>query len=172
MSLFANRHLRTSLLVAPILAVVSYAAADYYVSERPAAAIRGGSYPLREASSCRYASGFCQLENGDVELGVRARRLDSTQVELTLVSEQPLDQALVAVGTGDEFGAPVSFRDDRVHLTLPRPTSSRLRWAVSIRGSTFYAETAATFVDEETLLPQGEGSARARSERGLVPTAE
>ncbi|MEO1479737.1 MAG: hypothetical protein AAFV01_14285, partial [Bacteroidota bacterium] len=37
-------------------------------SEKPHEAVDGQAYPLRVMSNCRYPSGECELENGDVRV--------------------------------------------------------------------------------------------------------
>jgi hypothetical protein len=154
LKLLQNRHVKVAMVVAPLLGVAAYMAMDYHLSEKPAAAVPGRSYPLAEASSCRYPSGYCTLENGDVKLKIRSKRIDETQVELTLSSALPLDSALVSAGTGGEFELPSSFSgaERRAVLALGQPAGSRLRWGFSIAGTTYYAETSAAFVDRQTIV--------------------
>ena len=59
-----------ALLVAPVLALIAYFAVDAVVAEKPEKALAGSSYPLVAKSNCRYASGRCSLENGDVQLEI------------------------------------------------------------------------------------------------------
>jgi len=62
MSVLKNKHLVIAMLVAPVLAVLSYFALDVLVGERPKPAEEGQSYPLVEKPDCRYASGHCGLK--------------------------------------------------------------------------------------------------------------
>jgi len=65
MSFFKNKHVITAMIVAPILAIVSYYAVDLMVKEQPKAAVEGQAYKLIAKSNCRYSSGACDLVNGD-----------------------------------------------------------------------------------------------------------
>jgi hypothetical protein len=157
LKLLNNRHFRIALFVSPVLAILSYFAVDRVVSEDPNAAVAGQSYPLAAKANCRYPSGVCGLENGDVKLLVRAKRLSSAEVELSLSSELPITSALVSFGSGDDFSLPVAFfgrRDLTVRLNLSDPQQDILRWAVTISGATYFAETPALFVDNKTGFSQ------------------
>ena len=157
MSMFENRHVKTAMIVAPLLGVATYLAVDQRLSEKPRAAVPGHSYPLAEAPSCRYESGICRLKNGDIELRVFAKRLGPSQVELELVSDLPVEHALVSVGRGDGFAPPLSLEGQahrRARIELEDPEQDRLRWAFTIARVNYYAETSALFVDRKTVVSQ------------------
>jgi len=153
--LLKNRHFKTALFVSPVLALVSYVAVDHLVSERPAPAVSGRSYPLAEKPNCRYASGMCVLENGDVEIMIRAQRLSSGEVELSVSSPLPISSALVSAGSGETFSRPIALAgqgDLTARLKLSEPRKDTLRWAVTVLGAVYFAETPAVFVDREEAL--------------------
>lgn len=161
MQFLKNKHLVLAMFVAPILAIIAYFAVDYAVSERPQAALPGMSYKLAAKSDCRYQSGSCTLENGDIEVQLHAQRLDDNQVGLTLRSNTPIQNALISSVAEGVESAPASItkKPDAtdtwyVMLSLDKPAQSTLRLVLNIAGSMYYAETAAVFVDYETSFPR------------------
>jgi hypothetical protein len=61
---FKNKHVITSMIVAPILAIISYFTVDYYVAEVPHKAKQGQSYKMLVKPNCRWASGACVIDCG------------------------------------------------------------------------------------------------------------
>jgi hypothetical protein len=146
-----------ALLVAPILAVLAYYALGALVGEQPQPAEEGQSYPLVEKPSCRYASGRCELENGDFELMLVPDGQNASRITLNLTSVFPLDGAMIALVDGsDDDAAPTPMRalgDDGLEWTLdlaqPDPERHRLRLVVSSGGSLYYGDVATAFTGEE-----------------------
>jgi hypothetical protein len=160
--LLQNRHFKAALLVSPVLAVISYVAVDHVVSEKPSAAVPGQSYRLAQKSNCRYPSGMCALSNGDVEILIRAQRRNPTEVELSVSAGLPIDQVFVSWGHGERFSPPIAMAgsmEPTARVTLSEPGLDSLRWAVTIRGATYFAETPAVFVDHETPFPRDDVAA-------------
>ncbi len=93
MSFFTNKHVVIALLVAPVLAVISYVVVDRIVSPEAITAKTGESFPMVTRSNCRYASGKCGLVNGDFEVNLALQAYDNNQVQtyLFVTSEFPLD---------------------------------------------------------------------------------
>lgn len=157
MPVFKNKHLIIALLVAPLLAIISWFAVDYMVAERPQAAKSGGYYPLVAKSNCRYQSGACTLKNGDIELNFMAKRINDSTVELTLQTHNPATEVLVSFSEADESPTPLMMSTDldnadRWHAKIPvgNTENSAFRIAASIGSAGYYAETSALFVDYET----------------------
>lgn len=161
MDFLKNKHLILAMFVAPLLAVFAYFAVDQVVSEEPHTAVAGSSYKLAAKSNCRYKSGLCTLENGDVEVNLRVEIIDNSRATVFLSSVLPLQNALV------------SFVDDPGYETVsPEPTpmlasleqadvwsasfdkvpsdNSILRLALSISDTLYYAETTTIFIEYET----------------------
>lgn len=86
-----------AMLVAPILAVIAYFATDMMVGEKPHAAKPGELYKLLASSNCRYESGKCTLNNGEIRADVRAARKPDGGWTFTLESNQNLDMAAIAI---------------------------------------------------------------------------
>ncbi len=161
-----NKHVVLSMLIAPILAIVTYIATDEIVSDPPIAADKSASYPLAAKSNCRYESGRCTLVNGDVELNLRAEILNETHVVLTADVSLDLDNLMLSIGLADADILPrlmgIASKDKkRWELTVPTEdmlsvdkTLDNLvvRVVAQAQGSAFYAETSAKFLKYETIF--------------------
>jgi len=153
MSVFKSKHVVIAMLVAPVLAILGYFALDTLVGEKPKPAMEGQSYPLAEKPNCRYASGRCELKNGDFELQLGARALGGDRVTLTLRSVVPLEGVMVAlVESTDGDAPPVPMEplgQDGLtwSLNMPRPEAERhrLRLAASSGGSIYFGDAATDF---------------------------
>ena len=96
MQILKNKHLILAMFVAPVLAIIAYFSVDSIVSEKPQAALQGSSYKLAAKSNCRYQSGNCTLKNGDIEVQIRARRIAGKEIELSMFSELPVQNAIIS----------------------------------------------------------------------------
>ena len=165
MHFLKNKHLIMAMFIAPMLAVIAYFAVDTVVSEEPHAALEGASYQLVAKSNCRYKSGLCTLENGDVEVKVRLEVIDGDQAKVFLDSVLPVQHAVISftddVAYEKTSSEPVQLRLLReVDNEQPNlwsgiiyevPTSnSVMRLVVSISDTLYYAETVSVFIDYET----------------------
>lgn len=157
MSILKNKHLILAMFVAPVLAIISYFSVDYMVSEKPKVAQQGDTYKLAAKSNCRYKSGACTLRNGDVEVSIRAHRIDTKEVRLTMYSDLPVQHAVISYVTSNFESEPVQMQvasaasqDRTITLQLDDPEKSIFRLALNIAEVTYYAETTAVFVDYET----------------------
>lgn len=175
MGFLKNKHLILAMFIAPLLAVIAYFAVDQVVSEKPQAAIEGASYKLVAKSNCRYKSGICTLENGDIEVKLRVEIIDNSRAEVFLSSEIPVQSALISFV--DDLGyetisrEPINFEpinhEPRLMVASMEypdtwsavidsvPTEkSILRLALRISDTLYYAETTAIFIEYETSFPR------------------
>lgn len=171
MGFLKNKHLILAMFIAPLLAVIAYFAVDQVVSEKPHAAVDGGSYKLVAKSNCRYKSGICTLENGDIEVKLRVAIIDNSRAEVFLSSELPVQSALVSFvddlgyeTISDESINPesINHKPNLMVTSVEDPgiwsavidsvptEKSTLRLALRISDTLYYAETAATFIEYET----------------------
>lgn len=157
MNLLKNKHLIAAMFVAPVLAIIAYFAVDHVVSEKPHTLQQGKSYQLAARPNCRYQSGECTLENGDVEVSVRVQRLSDTEIQLVLSSSLPAQNVLAALYDGDRGEEPVVMRRDQAEtdiwtasFALVDPAKSQLRLVLDLAGAVFFAETPAVFIDYDT----------------------
>jgi len=102
MQFFKNKHLIMAMFITPVLAIIAYYSVDYFVSEKPHAAVQGNSYKLAAKSNCRYKSGVCTLENGDIEVKLHVDTLNNNQLSLNLNSLTPIQTAVVSLITEKE----------------------------------------------------------------------
>lgn len=160
MKVLSNKHVIIAMIVAPILAVLAYLATDSVVSEKPSAAKTGESYPLAARSNCRYQSGKCSLFNGDVELVIRAERIDESYVVLRLQASHAISQALIAIGEADKMPMPQQMNAKTnaegeaellVSFDMPKPEQKQIQLAVTIERTHYYAEVETIFIDFETI---------------------
>ena len=159
--LLKNKHLILAMFITPVLAILAYFATDYMVSEKPQLAQQGEAYKLAANSNCRYQSGVCTLRNGDIEVSVRAKRIDNNQLELTVNSELEIQSALVLFINDKENrkSEPIVMRAEsenswKIKLKQKQDENT-LRLALGIDGSLYYAETSAVFIDYKTSFSQG-----------------
>jgi hypothetical protein len=153
MRFLKNKHVVVAMLVAPVLAILGYFTLDALVGEKPKPALVGQSYPLAEKPNCRYASGLCELKNGEFELRLGTRTLGADRVALTLQSVVPLEGVMVALiedAGGDAPPAPMEpLGPDGLawSLEMPRPDAERhrLRLAASSGGVLYYGDAATEF---------------------------
>ncbi|MFT5593069.1 MAG: hypothetical protein ACI8SR_001437 [Oceanicoccus sp.] len=156
--MFKNKHVVVSLIVAPILAIISYFAIDSIVSETPHAAKPGERVALIEKSNCRYPSGRCDLKNGEFEVHVEAKWTSDVQVSLTLESKYPLDGIIAAhVSDKAENMPPINMRqlDDTgmkwsLNLINPNLKIDRLQLATSANRTLYYGDASLAFINYET----------------------
>ena len=154
-----------AMFIAPALAIIAYFAVDHVVSEVPHAAVQGSSYKLAAKSNCRYKSGMCTLENGDIEVKLRAEYLGDDYVKIILTSAVPVTSSLIS------FVSQVNIVDER-EVTAPEPvpmvssSDQGIEWtvnvdrfiidrdimrlALNIADVLYYAETTTVFFDYET----------------------
>jgi len=153
MNILKNKHLLIASLVAPLLALMSYFAIDFFVGESPHPAEEGRSYQLVGKSNCRYESGKCDLQNGDFRLSLSPQWGRNGQMLLTLTSEFPLDGVVISrvAGATDEH-PPEQMRaisDDGLSWSLnvdnPDPVKDRLRLVASSNQSFWYGDVAMKF---------------------------
>ncbi len=158
--MFTNKHVVTALIVAPILAVLSYFAIGYWVAEPPQKVEVGGNYKLAEKPNCRYTSGVCELKNGDFEVRILPQELSDGAIRLSLTSTQPLDGAKIALVEQDNENntKPMNWQsidDDRQQWQVDiRPSSieQQLQLVFSFNEALFFGETQLTFIEYETTF--------------------
>lgn len=151
--MFGNKHIAIALLVAPMLAIIAWFAVDYFVAERPHAAVPGGSYPLVAKPNCRRPSEGCELANSDLTVTLAVPEFDAAAAKIDLTSTFPLERAAIGIAnTSAVEGAPdilsptestrLSWRGS---VSGPIDRDSTLRVLVWASGASFYAEVPVTF---------------------------
>lgn len=156
-----NKHMMVAMIVAPILAIISYFATDYIVSDEPVVAADGQSYALLPRSNCRYQSGQCTLRNGDLEIMLRLTKDPQGRHALEAKSTHELEGLKVAISKANQGAAPTGLQrldKDGLHWALALPAKpeadTELRLATLVDGTTFYASTETTFFEYDTVFPR------------------
>lgn len=160
--MFKNKHMTTAMIVAPLLAIISYFATDYIVSDIPVSANQGETYSMVARSNCRYQSGQCTFRNGDLEVKFQLVQDEMGQNVLKAQSSHPLQGAQIAL-VGAE-------NNDVQPVRLSQSDDSGERWLVPIQGSvddkkelrvamlanatTFYGSSETTFFTYDTVFPR------------------
>ncbi len=160
---FKNKHVIIAMIVAPILAVISYYMVDQVVKERPHTAIKGNSYPLHAKSNCRYTSGECDLVNESFKVKLIVEKQSQEHI-LKLISSHPIEGVKVGFSASSTQAESVveAVNPSSMHasndkyldwsITLPNKPNpdTKLIIAMSVNGVRYYAETRMTFSDYKT----------------------
>lgn len=161
--MFKNKHITTAMIVAPLLAVISYFATDYIVSDIPQAVSEGDTYALVARSNCRYASGVCTLRNGDVEVKLKLDQDGAGNTVLRAHSNLPLLGAQVALVNNKDTGLPTSLtktgdREWQLDMKSSHDDTlmaiSEIRIAMVSEENTFYGSTSTEFFRYDTVFPR------------------
>ena len=156
MSFFKNKHVITAMIVAPILAIISYYLVDMMVKEQPRKAQAGQSYKLVAQSNCRFSSGACDLENGNFKSTITIATTDGKQT-LLLNTNKSLQQAIVGFVTGDgqETGPYELTASDSsnkkwfTEFSIAADAETTLRIALSANDAHYFSETRMAFTTYE-----------------------
>ena len=145
-----------AMLVAPVLALLSYFAVDHYVSEKPHQAKAGKSYKMIERPNCRYTSGKCDLENGGFEVGLKVEMLQENKMLLKLDSNFALDGAKIAIlQTQNSDPIPVEMQPRNnnktweIKINQPASEESRIHLVMAIGESYYFADTSTKFFRDD-----------------------
>lgn len=158
MSFFKNKHVIASFIVAPILALISFFAVDHYVSERPHQAVEGQTYTFLAKSNCRWASGQCDLENGNLELSLMGdvHQYGNNHISLSankaidninyaIVSDKGVNSSPMAMDNINSDG--LSWRSQLVSVDK----TDYMQLVISTGGSQFFAEIPLVFIYKEPV---------------------
>ncbi len=144
------------MIVAPILAILSYFAVDYYVAEVPHKAKSGQLYKMLAKSNCRWESGHCDLVNGELKLLVTSSSQQYGRNYFRLNSETPLQEVKFAlVSEKGVYSQPESMSLVEPGNQLWQSSlvdvkrSDFLQLVISVGGSVFYAEVPAIFTYQD-----------------------
>ncbi len=158
---FKNKHVITSLIVAPILALISYFAVDYYVAETPHQAKEGQLYKMLAKPNCRWESGYCDLINGDLEISITSNNKSYGQNTLFAKSTVSLRGIKFAVvDQKGDISKPKSMNKTMTINNELKWSSSKikidksdyLQFVILAKDSVFYAEVPAIFIYKEDML--------------------
>ena len=160
MAFYKNKHVIVAMLVAPVLALISYFSVDAVVAEKPHAAKAGEHYALLEKSNCRYSSGACDLKNGDVQLNIKPEWITNQRLRLTISSSKPLQNIIGARvnGLGEDLNTHAMQNNAEQgftwtpELVTPAAALERLRIAVALNETWYYADAALKFINYDVAF--------------------
>jgi hypothetical protein len=159
--MFKNKHVIVAMIVAPILALISYFATDFIVGEDPSVAEAGKSYPLVARSNCRYASGVCTLVNGDFEVKISLASAADGLPVLNMYANQALDGVRLAMIQDNkeypQLGMTQSSSDMtswHTDLTQMPQNVDELRIAMQSSGAVFFASVGTDFFQHDARFPE------------------
>lgn len=154
LSLLKDKHILIAMLIAPILAVITWFAVGKFAGPKPFVAEAGQSYPLIAKPNCRYQSGHCTLVNNEFRVNIRPYTEGSDNaVWLGIDSPHPIDGARLSllddqgktfvIANASEFDA-----EGRRGILLPPKNQNieTLRIALSSANVIYYAETQTQFL--------------------------
>lgn len=149
MSLLTNKHVIMAMIIAPILAIISYFFVDKLVSPKASPAQSGESYPLVARSNCRYASGKCTLVNGEFKINfLQQSEQPSSQIQLSVESALPIDGIRYAFT--DETGKELTsgaMQEQQISFSRERILTANSFQVAIKSGEVFYfAETQTAFI--------------------------
>jgi len=98
---FKNKHVIVAMIVAPILAILSWYATGFIVDEKEHAMKDGAIYTLVVRPNCRWSSGKCTLSNSDLKIDITGKYTSNT-LELTINSPVPLSDIKIAYDKKDK----------------------------------------------------------------------
>ena len=158
MSVFTNKHVVVALLVAPFLAIGAWYAVGLIGAETPQRAVPGQSYPLVAKSNCRYASGQCSLENGDIEFELIPATSDGAR-SLKITSNQSVGRVMLGLGADNNPPKPDEASYDSSTqswiYSVSDDQAEKLFFVAEIRGSRYFAKLDTVFFERLSSIPQG-----------------
>ena len=98
---FKNKHVIVAMIVAPILAILSWYATGFIVDEKEHAMKDGAIYTLVVRPNCRWTSGKCTLSNSDLQIDITGKYTSHT-LELDIKSPVPLSEIKIAYDKNDK----------------------------------------------------------------------
>jgi hypothetical protein len=158
-SFLKSKHTIVAVLIAPLLTVMAWYGVDLLVGEKPKPAEGGQSYALAEKPGCRWASGSCEMKNGDFELALAPDWKASGRLGLTLESVFPLEGVRLALVTDETEEAPpqdmqaIGTGGTTWYVELPGPDAQydRLRLVASAKGALYFGDVALKFALREEV---------------------
>ncbi len=157
--IFKNKHIIAALIIAPILAIISYFATDYFVSEKPHKLIEGNVYKLLAKPNCRYKSGICELMNASINISLTAEDIGNSMLKLNLNSNTKIEGIRISlidsVVNKDVSKLMITDTNDGLNWYVlfnnPNSDNSILRLALNINDAIFYAEVNTIFLTSDAI---------------------
>jgi len=151
-SFLTNKHFVIALLVAPVLAILSWFAADQIARPEAIAAQAGQQFPLRAKSNCRYKSSQCDLVNGDVKFTINKHFTAKGEPALKISGNTPFKLVKIEFLDIDNNSKEMITVSDGETTEATREILSKFQDLNSVRIAfnshdvIYYSETAAVFL--------------------------
>lgn len=155
MNALKSKHMVVAVIVAPILAVMSYYGVGYLFGEKPHVAREGQSYPMVEKPNCRYHSGRCGLKNADFELELSVAERGADGMLIRLESAHVLEGVMLATARADGSEpepAPMQQADREglawtMQIAVPDPAHDRLQLVAAAGHSYWFGDVSTAFTE-------------------------
>jgi hypothetical protein len=150
---FKNKHVIVAMIVAPILAILSWYATGFIVDEKEHAMKDGAIYTLLVRPNCRWASGKCTLSNSDLKIDITGKYTSHT-LELDIKSPVPLSEIKIAYDKKDKPQSMVyNTKKDVWQGILDLKYKSQFINAVFVINNTvLYAQFPTTFLNPKDRI--------------------
>lgn len=143
-----NRHLKIAFFITPVLAMIGYFLADYYMKPKEVAAQQ---QQLRLLGNCAPRDNACIFKLGDLELKLISNE-KKQQHQLAIISSKPIANLSLALGEDDSFKQfPMMKSDNGKYWQIKLNNDDNilkynaLRMALSYKKAPYYAESMVTF---------------------------
>ena len=144
-----NRHVKIALVMAPILALVSYGITGYF---QPKHIQKAGDYKLRLSGQCKPSDNSCVMKYGEFEV-MLISSVKQGKRQLALVSNQPISYLSMALaGDDDEFSQFKMMKsDDKKYWQIALKDEQKIdefgqfRLAAHSKKSNYFIENNITF---------------------------
>lgn len=143
-------HLRTAIILAPLLAIAGYVAAGYYMAGKQSAKQPPGTpaLELRAVGDCRILAGECRFRRDSLVINLGARSTEQGDTLIQLQPDSPIQGAVMGVHLhGNE--TPRNMRKIKGEDNWYMLFSGKLETPVKMRviavqnGSSYFAELTA-----------------------------
>ena len=146
--MFKNKHVLVAVIVAPILAILSWFATGFIVDEKGHTMKEGSVYTLVVRPNCRWASGKCTLVNKDLKIDITGKYTSYT-LELAIKSPIALSDVKIAYDKNDK---PKSMAYDKktelwVGVLDLKYKSQFINAVFVINNTVLYAQFPTTFLE-------------------------
>jgi hypothetical protein len=143
-----NRHLKVAFFMAPVLAMLGYFLAGYFMKPKEVAAQQ---QQLRLLGSCMPRENACIFTLGDLELKLISNE-QKQQHQLAVISSEPVSNLSLALGNNEAYKQfPMMKSDNGKYWQIKLENNDNvliyksLRMALSYKNKPYYAESTVTF---------------------------
>ena len=141
-----NRHVKIALIMAPVLALISYGITGYF---QPSSEQDAGDYQLQLATDCKPKDNSCVMKSGEFEI-MLISSIKKDKQQLGIVANQSISYLSVALAKGDnkfkQFKVMKSDDNKYWHVSLDDDQVlddfNTIRFAAHSKKSNYFIETS------------------------------